>query len=391
MDASQEDTETYDYVIVGAGTAGSILAARLSEDLAVSICVIEAGPSELRPYIHIPAGFAKTLSQPQITWQFKTEPSQGTGGRRISTTQGRVIGGSSSINGMMYVRGQPADYDYWATLGNQGWSYKDVLPYFARSERRIGEGDESIRGRTGGIPVTDMDCSLPVSEAFIEAAIHDGHSRNSDYNNGNQEGIGYFQRTIEGGSRVSASMAFLRPALKNRNITLIANARVNRILFEGTRATGISYIRKQGGKETILTARREVIISAGTANTARLLQISGIGSAGLLAKLGVKLVHELPGVGENLIDHYSARMVMRARQEVVTLNELSRGLRLGLQIIRWALKQPSILGLVPSHVYLFCKSKKEVEFPDLQCVFVPGSYKEGKHYILDSYPGVTGG
>lgn len=391
MSTQVASNSVYDYVIVGAGAAGSVVAARLAEDPSVSVCVLEAGPGDLRPYVRIPAGFVKTLTQPEITWQFKTEPSHGSGDRRISTTQGRVVGGSSSINGMIYVRGQPDDYDNWAALGNTGWSYKDVLPYFAKTERRIGDGDDAIRGREGRIPVTDMDWFHPVSETFIDAAVKHGYPRNPDYNAGDQEGVGYFQRTIDRGFRVSASDGYLRPALKKGNITLITNARVNRIVFDGKRATGVSYLRKQGGAGTLVMARREVIISGGTANTARLLQISGVGPASVISKLGVKMVHELPGVGENLIDHYSARMVMRARPGVVTLNELARGPRLGMQIMRWAMKQPSILALVPSQVYLFCKSKTDVAFPDLQCVFTPGSYKEGKHYVLDSYPGVTGG
>lgn len=391
MSTQVANNKVYDYVIVGAGAAGSIVAARLAEDPSVTVCVLEAGPGDLRPYVHIPVGFVKTLTQPEITWQFKTEPSYGSGNRKISTTQGRLVGGSSSINGMIYVRGQPADYDNWAALGNPGWSYEDVLPYFAKNERRVGAGDDAVRGRSGKIPVTDMDWFHPVSETFIDAAVKQGYPRNPDYNSGDQEGVGYFQRTVDRGFRVSAARGYLLPAMKKGNIELITNARANRILFEGKRATGVSFLRKQGGVETVVTARREVIISGGTANTARLLQVSGVGSSAVIGKLGVKMVHELPGVGENLIDHYSARMVMRARSEVVTLNELARGPRLGLQIMRWAMKQPSILALLPSQVYLFTKSKKEVEFPDLQCVFVPGSYREGKHYVLDKYPGVTGG
>ncbi|WP_029049475.1 GMC family oxidoreductase [Cupriavidus sp. amp6] len=391
MTASTENSRTYDYVIVGAGSAGSILAARLSEDPTVTVCVLEAGSSDLRPYVRIPAGFVKTLTQPQITWQFKTEPSEGSGGRRISTTQGRVVGGSSSINGMMIVRGQPDDFDHWASLGNRGWGYEDVLPYFARSERYTGAGGNGVRGRSGPIPVTPMDWFHPISETFIEAAVAAGHKRNPDYNSGDQEGVGYFQRTIENGFRISAAAGFLAPAIKRGNVELLSGVRAQRILFEGKRAVGVGFVRSQGGAEAIVKARREVIISAGTANTARLLQISGIGPAGLLAKLGVKVVHELPGVGENLSDHYSARLVMRARRGVTTLNEMARGPRLMWQIMRWLARKPGVLTLTPSQAHLFCKSKPDVGTPDLQCVFVPGSYKEGKHYVLDDYPGVTGG
>ncbi|WP_088344581.1 MULTISPECIES: GMC family oxidoreductase N-terminal domain-containing protein [Rhodomicrobium] len=391
MDPAQRDAELFDYVIVGAGAAGSIIAARLTEDPGVTVCVLEAGPSDLRPFVQIPAGFTKTLSQEAITWQFRTEPTENTGGRRIATTQGRVVGGSGSINGMIYVRGQPADYDHWAQLGNRGWGYQDVLPYFAKSERRIGPADDRIHGRSGPIPVTDMDWVHPISEAFIGAAVKSGLPRNPDYNNGEQEGVGYFQRTIERGFRVSTAAGFLRPAIKRGRVKLITSARATRILFDGKRADGVSYVRTRGGIESAVRARREVILCAGTVNTARLLHVSGIGPADVLQSIGVEVLNGLPGVGENLIDHYSARMVMKAKPGLVTLNELARGTRLLAQIARWALKRPNILALVPSQVYMFAKSDKALDLPDLQCVFTPGSYKEGRHYVLDHYPGVTGG
>jgi choline dehydrogenase len=392
VNAFGENAQTYDYVIVGGGSAGSILAARLSEDPQVTVCVLEAGQSDLRPYVRIPSGFVKTLTQSEITWQFKTEPSEGSAGRKISATQGRVIGGSSSINGMMIVRGQPEDFDHWEALGNRGWGYMDVLRYFNRFERYTGDGaNATTRGRSGPLPVTPMDWFHPISETFIEAAVAAGHKRNPDYNSGDQEGVGYFQRTIENGYRVSAAVAFLAPALKRGNVELLTGVRAKRILFEGKRAVGVAFIRRQEEEETVVKARREVIISAGTANTARLLQISGVGPAALLSELGVGVVHDLPGVGANLSDHYSARLVMRARPGITTLNEMARGIRLGWQVMRWMAKRPSVLTLTPSQAHLFCKSAANVETPDLQCVFVPGSYKEGKHYVLDDYPGVTGG
>jgi choline dehydrogenase len=383
--------ETFDYVIVGAGAAGSILAARLAEDPKISVCVIEAGPSDRHPFLHIPAGFTRTLAQPAVTWPFKTEPTANTGGRRIATTQGRVVGGSGAINGMIYVRGQPADYDHWAQLGNRNWGYADVLPYFMRTERRIGAGDDGVRGRCGPIPVTDMDWFHPVSEAFIAAAARRGLPRNPDYNGGSQEGVGYFQRTIFRGFRVSSATAFLKPALRRGNVKLLTEARASAVTFSDRRAQGIRYVRQRGGAATTIFARREVILCCGTVNTARLLQMSGVGSPALLQSLGVEVVQGLAGVGENLIDHYSARLVMRARPEVTTLNELARGYRLWLQALRWAARRPNILALTPSQVFMFCKSAKNLDLPDLQCVFTPGSYKEGRHYVLDNYPGVTAG
>ncbi|EPR21248.1 hypothetical protein L905_07060 [Agrobacterium sp. TS43] len=391
MARSDEASESFDYIIIGAGTAGSIIASRLGEDPSLSICVIEAGPSDLRPYVYLPAGFTKTLTQDAVTWQFKTEPTENTGGRRISTTQGRVVGGSGSINGLMYNRGQPQDYDHWAQLGNRGWGYNDILPYFKRSEARIGEADDAIRGRSGPVPVTDMDWVHPVSEAFIATAMKRGLPRNPDYNSGDQEGVGYFQRYIKNGLRVSTAAAFLRPALKRGNIKLITSARVTSLVIEGGAAQGVRFVRSRGGAETTIRARREVIVCSGTVNTARLLQVSGIGSGDLLNELGVNVVRELRGVGQNLIDHYSARAVMRAKRDVVTLNEMARGPRLVWQVLRWLARRPNILALSPSQVFLFLKSDKSLDLPDLQCVFTPGSYKEGKHYVLDSYPGVTAG
>jgi choline dehydrogenase len=390
--ATTKDADSFDYVIVGAGAAGSVLANRLSEDASTTVCVLEAGPPDRNPWIHIPAGFIKTLFDPACTWQFTTEPTPNTGGRRIATTQGRTLGGSSSVNGMIYNRGQPADFDNWAQRGNRGWSYADVLPYFRRSERRIGFGEEGVRGREqGGIPITDMDWINPVSEAFIAGCVGLGIPRNPDYNSGNQAGVGYFQRAILNGRRVSAARAFLKPALSRPNLEVRTHARASAILLEGKRAVGVRYLAERGGTARAVRARREVIVAAGTVNTARLLQVSGIGPAALLGRIGVQVAHALPGVGENFRDHYATRFVVRAKDGVETLNELARGWRLGAQIARWGLRRPSILATAPSHVHVFWKSDEALDAPDLQCVFTPGSYKAGKAYILDDYPGMSAG
>ncbi|MBD0271798.1 MAG: GMC family oxidoreductase N-terminal domain-containing protein [Acetobacteraceae bacterium] len=382
--------DSFDYVVVGAGAAGSVLAARLTEDPGTTVCVLEAGPPDRNPWIHIPAGFIKTLVDPSCTWQFKTEPTANTGGRRIPTVQGRTLGGSSSINGMVYNRGQPDDLNAWAQRGNRGWGYADVLPYYRRSERRIGFGGEG-RGREGAIPITDMDWINPVSEAFIAGCVGLGIPRNEDYNSGDQAGVGYFQRAILRGRRVSAARAFLKPALSRPNIEVRTNARACSILFEGKRAAGVRYLRQRGGAPQEVRARREVVLCSGTVNTARLLQVSGVGPTALLGKLGVPVVHELPGVGENFRDHYASRIVMRAKPGVQTLNQLARGVRLGAEVARWGMGRPSILATAPSHVHVFWKSFEGLDAPDLQCVFTPGSYAEGKVYVLDDYPGVTAG
>ena len=383
--------DTFDYVIVGGGSAGSLLANGLTEDGVTTVCVLEAGPPDRNPWIHIPAGFTKTLFDPSCTWQFKTEPTERTGGRPIATTQGRTLGGSSSVNGMVYNRGQPADLDSWAQRGNRGWGYADVLPYYRRTEQRIGSGDDAIRGRNGGLPITDMDWFHPVSEAFIAGCVAAGIPRNPDYNSGDQAGVGYFQRSIRNGRRVSAARAFLKPARSRRNLEVRTQARASGIILEGSRAVGVRYLHERGGVERVVRARREVLVSAGTVNTARLLQVSGIGPAGVLGELGVPVRHELPGVGENFRDHYAVRLVMRAKPGTTTLNELARGPRLAAQVARWATGRPSILATAPSHVHLFWQSFAGLDIPDLQCVFTPGSYEQGKVYILDNFPGMTAG
>jgi choline dehydrogenase len=384
-------TDSFDYVIVGSGAAGSVLAARLTEDPAVTVCVLEAGPPDRNPWIHIPAGFIKTMVDPSVTWQFRTEPTEMTGGRRIPTIQGRTLGGGSSVNGMIYNRGQPADLDNWAQRGNRGWGYADCLPYYRRSENRIGLSDDTRGRNAGAVPVTDMDWIHPVSEAFIQGCIGLGIPRTRDYNSGDQAGVGYFQRTIRNGRRVSAARAFLHPAMARKNLEVRTNARASRIIFDGKRAVGIRYLAAPGAPAKEVRARREVILSTGTVNTARLLQVSGVGPADLLGRLGVPVVHELRGVGANFRDHYASRIVMRAKPGVETLNELSRGLKLGLQLARWATRRPNILATAPSHVHVFWKSFEGLDQPDLQCVFTPGSYAAGKVYILDDYPGVTAG
>jgi choline dehydrogenase len=385
------DSDSFDYVIIGSGAAGSVLANRLTADGTTTVCVLEAGPPDRNPFIHIPAGFIKTLADPGVTWQFKTEPLEMTAGRRISTVQGRTLGGSSSVNGMIYNRGQPADLDHWAQRGNRGWGYADCLPYYRRSEQRVGHGGEGRGREADGIPVTDMDWINPLSEAFIAGCVGLGIPRNPDYNSGDQAGVGYFQRAIRNGRRVSAARAFLKPAMSRRNLEVRTNARASGILFEGKRAIGVRYVAVPGAPAREVRARREVIVSAGTVNTARLLQVSGVGPEDLLGRLGVPVVHALRGVGANFRDHYASRMVMRAKPGVDTLNELARGMKLGLQIARWGLRRPSILATAPSHVHVFWKSFEGLDAPDLQCVFTPGSYAEGKVYVLDDYPGVTAG
>ncbi|WP_425511388.1 GMC family oxidoreductase [Pararobbsia alpina] len=389
MNASLQDAESFDYVIVGSGAAGSILANRLSVD-GSTVCLLEAGPPDRSLFLHMPAGYIKSVFNPKYAWQFSSEPTELTNGRRIPVPQGRTLGGSTSINGLVYNRGQRADFDHWAELGNPGWSYEDVLPYFKSMERRTG-GDDRYRGRSGELPVSDIDWIHPICEAFIKGAVDSGLPRNPDYNGAEQAGVGYFQRTIDNGWRMSTAKTFLGPARSRPNLHVKTYAQATRILFEGRKAIGVAYVHpgRQSEPKAVL-ARREVIIACGAINTPKLLQLSGLGSAPFLQSRGIEVVHELRGVGENLSDHYSVRAVVKVKNSQ-TMNELVKGMNLGGQLLRWALKKPSILALSPSLVHYFCKSSPELALPDMQGVFTPASYKEGYVGMLDDFPGMTAG
>ena len=379
----------YDYVIVGSGAAGAIVANRLSAGGA-SVCLLEAGPPDNHPFLHIPAGFIKVIFNPKYAWQFSSEGTELTNGRRIPIPQGKTLGGSSSINGLVYNRGQISDYDHWAELGNEGWSFNDVLPYFKSMERREG-GSDAYRGRAGELPVSDADWEHPICEAFIKGAAELGLPRTEDYNADQQDGVGYFQRTIHKGMRMSTARTFLRPIRDRKNLDIQTHAQATRILFGGKRAIGVEVAHPQGrGPRRSILANREVIICCGAINTPRLLQLSGVGPAEHLKSVGVDVVHDLPGVGEGLSDHYSVRVVARVHG-AKTLNEMARGLSLGGEILKWLQRKPGIMSLSPSVVHWFWRSQSQMSSADLQGVFTPASYKEGYVGRLDDFPGMTAG
>ena len=381
--------DTFDYVIVGAGSAGCILANRLTADGKHTVCVLEAGPPDWNPYIHIPAGFIKTLTNPNINWLYQSEPSHWTGGRKIDVPRGKTLGGSSSINGHIYNRGQRMDFDSWSQRGNQGWGYADALPYFQRCERRIGGEDDQFRGRQGNLQVTDLNYSHPLCEAFMAGANQIGIPRNPDYNGARQEGISYVQRTAYRRRRVSTARAFLNPAKSRPNLTVRTNALATRILLEGKRAVGVEYARGGcGGRAVEVRANREVILSGGAINSPQLLQLSGIGPGALLQSLGIEVRHELAGVGENLRDHYAPRFTVRAKN-AETINERARGLNIVGEVIKYIIGAKSIVNLSPSMVYGFWHSDEAARSNDLQFIFTPASYKEGVHGLLDDHPGFT--
>ena len=391
QDQQPRSTSTFDYVVVGTGAAGSIVAARLSEDPGITVCALESGPPDRHPYIHIPAGFIKIMFNEAYTWQFKTEPSPDVNGRSVIIPVGRTVGGSSSINGMIINRGQADDFNNWAQRGNAGWGYADLLPYFKRFERRIGDGDDLYRGRDGNIPVTDLDWPHEICEAFIAGAAGLGIPRNPDYNGASQPGVGYLQRCIHNGLRRSAGRMYLLPAQKKSGrIDLRTHARAFKIVFEGKKAVAVRYVDERSRTVHEVAARKEVIVSGGTLNSPRLLQLSGVGSGSLLKSLGVEVVHDLPAVGENFRDHCSVRLVARAKNSK-TINEITRGPALIGQVLRWLTGRPSVIGVSPSLCYCFWKSDPNIGGADLQVVFSPASYKEGFVGMLDDYPGMSCG
>jgi len=381
--------DTFDYVIVGAGSAGCVLANRLSEDPSVTVCVLEAGPRDWHPYIHLPAGFIKTFYMKSINWGYQQEPGPYTNGRSIYAPRGKTLGGSSSINGHIYNRGQHQDFDTWAQMGNRGWSYSDVLPYFKRMERRIGVGEDAYRGRDGNLTVTTMEWKDTLCEAFMEGAVSLGIPRNPDYNGAIQEGVSYVQRTIRNGRRVSSATAFLRLASRRPNVEVRTHAHATQIVLEGKRAVGVRYAKGgRGGARSEVRARKEVILSGGAYNSPQLLQLSGIGAPALLQRHGIEVRHALNSVGEGLQDHYAPRSVGRVKN-IRTVNELTRGLSLWGEALKWAVTRRGVLSLSPTMVYCFWHSGETAESSDLQLTFTPASYKEGVQGQLEDEPGMT--
>ena len=387
----------FDYIIVGAGSAGCLLANRLSAIPGNKVCLVEAGPSDWSPFIHIPAGFMKTVTNKRLNWLYETEPSIGTNGRSIPTPRGKVLGGSSSINGLIFNRGQRLDFDNWAQRGNVGWGYDDLLPHFKSLENYkpsvkptiTSSGENKFRGNKGEMIVTDLNWRDPLCEAFIKSAISMGMPLNSDYNGENEEGVSYVQRTVSGMRRMSASRAYLKPARQRKNLKIITNAFVTKLRFDGSRVIGVDYKRSQSDQSSIsIQASGEIILSGGAINSPQMLQLSGIGPGDLLQSIGIPIRYELPGVGNNVRDHYATRLTARAKN-ARTINELSRGPRLIGEILKYAAGRQSILSLGPTLVYCFWHSNALTRNNDLQISFTPASYALGRQSELDNYPGFS--
>ena len=370
--ASNRSSEAleFDYVIVGAGSAGCVLANRLSADGRNSVLLLEAGPKDTNLWIHVPLGYGKLFKEKTVNWMYQTEPEPGLDGRTVFQPRGKVLGGSSSINGLLYVRGQHEDYDRWRQRGNAGWGYDDVLPYFRKAEDQQ-RGADKYHGAGGPLPVSDWRHADPLSEAFVVAAAQTGIPTNPDFNGASQEGAGFFQTTTQRGRRASTAYSYLRPAKNRSNLDVETSALAQRILFEGRRARAVEY--RQSGALRTARARKEILVSSGAYNSPQLLQLSGVGPAELLKQHGIDIVLDAPGVGNDLQDHLQVRLVTRCSQPVTLNDILNHPVRRVMAGARYAAFRKGPLTIAAGTSGAFFKTNPRLATPDIQIHFLPFS------------------
>jgi choline dehydrogenase-like flavoprotein len=381
--AAENQAESFDYIVVGAGSAGCVLANRLTASGRHRVLLLEAGGHDRRLWIHIPLGYGKLFNDARVNWLYSTEPEPEMHNRQIIQPRGKVLGGSSSINGLLYLRGQPEDYDHWRQLGNTGWSFDDVLPYFRRAEHQE-RGEDRSHGVGGPLAVSNVCEPHPLCEAFIEAAQQAGFPRNDDFNGPTQEGAGYFQLTAKNGRRWSTAVGYLRQAKVRGNLKVATNALASRILFEGRKAVGVEY--RQDGATHVARASGEVILAGGAFNSPQLMQLSGLGPAALLRGHGIDVVADMAGVGEDLQDHLQIRMQYRCT-EPITMNDVINSFRHRVQAgLRYALFRKGLLAIGAGYAGGFFRTSEQVATPDVQVHFIIFS-GETSGAALHPFPG----
>jgi choline dehydrogenase len=380
------DSEAFDFIIVGAGSAGCVLADRLTASGRHRVLLLEAGPGNLHPWLHIPLGFGKLFGDRRFNWCYATEPQPECHNREVIAPRGKVLGGSSSINGLIYIRGQAEDFNFWRQLGNAAWSFDDVLPYFRKAEDND-RGADQFHGAGGPLAVSDLRDRHPLAEAYVEAALQCGYPRNDDFNGATQEGAGYYQTTMRNGVRSSTAAGYLKSARRRANLKIVSQALATRILFDGRRATGVEYVvgdAKHGAQANI-----EVIVASGAFNSPQLLQLSGVGPASLLQSHGIAVIADAPGVGDDLNDHISGRIILRCK-EPITLNDAVRTWRGKLTHgVHYILTRRGYLAIPAVSSACFVRALPTSATPDSQCsisLFSAGTIGGDLH----PFPGVTG-